>query len=360
MEAFNDRARAVRAGEELPVERLAAYLAAAAPDLAGPLTVEQFPAGYSNLTYLLRSGERELVLRRPPFGVAKGSAHDMSREYRVLHSLAPVYLLAPRPVLYCADESVLGAPFFVMERVPGVILRGQPPPGLALDAAMLRGLSAAAIDNLAAIHALPWTALPLAEGSHPAGYVERQVAGWARRYAAAQTDEIPDMTAVIAWLTAHLPPESGAALIHNDYKYDNLVLDPADLTRIRGVLDWEMATIGDPLLDLGTTLGYWVEAGDPPELQAARFGLTALPGNLTRAELAARYAAQSGRDVSNVVYYYVYGLFKIAVIVQQIYARYRRGFTQDARFAGLIAVVRTLGRVAVQAGARDRLDPPAG
>ncbi len=353
---FLDQPKPVRAGEELAGDRLADYLAAHLPDLSGPLTVTQFPAGYSNLTYLLQMGGRDLVLRRPPFGVGKGSAHDMGREYRVLAALAPLYPRVPQPLLYCTDEAVLGVPFYVMERVPGVILRARPPAGLVLDALVLRGLSTATIDNLAAIHALPLTAPGLTAGSHPEGYVGRQIAGWARRYGAAKTDEIPEIEGVIAWLTDHLPPESGATLIHNDYKYDNLVLNPADLTQIRAVLDWEMATIGDPLLDLGTTLGYWVEADDPPELQAQSFGITARPGNLTRPELVARYAAQSGHDVSNVVYYYVYGLFKIAVIVQQIYARYRQGYTQDPRFAGLLAVIRTLGQTAAQASARNRLD----
>jgi aminoglycoside phosphotransferase (APT) family kinase protein len=353
---FADRPRAVRAGEELPVEALASYLAAADPTLAGPLTVKQFPSGFSNLTYLLEMGGREWVLRRPPFGVRKGSAHDMGREYRVLAALAPIYPKAPRPLVYCEDESVIGAPFYVMERVPGVILRGQPPKGLTLDPPVLHGLSEATIANLATIHALPYGATGLAEGSHPEGYVERQISGWARRYEAARTDDLPDIEAAIKWLTDHQPPQAGATLIHNDYKYDNLVLDPADLTQIRAVLDWEMATIGDPLMDLGTTLGYWVEAGDAPGLRSLGIGLTALPGNMTRAELAARYAVHSGRDVSNIVFYYVYGLFKIAVIAQQIYARYKQGFTKDERFAHLIVAIRTLGQTATQAIAHNRLD----
>src|SRR5689334_19944128 len=289
-----DQAQAVRPGEELDLARLAAYLATAAPDLAGPIEVQQFPQGYSNLTYLLRIGGREVVLRRPPFGVGKGSAHDMGREYRTLAGVARVYPRVPRPLVYCADETVLGAPFYLMERVPGVILRARPPAGLDLAPATMRRLAEATIDNLAAIHALDYEAAGLGDLGHPAGYAARQVQGWTARYARARTDDIPEIAQAAGWLAEHIPAESGAALLHNDYKYDNLVLDPVDLSRIRAVLDWEMATIGDPLMDLGTTLGYWVQADDPPELQAMRFGPTTLPGNLIRAELVQRYAQASG------------------------------------------------------------------
>jgi aminoglycoside phosphotransferase (APT) family kinase protein len=349
-----DQAQVVRPGEELDTVRLAAYLATAAPDLAGPIQVEQFPQGYSNLTYLLRLGGREVVLRRPPFGVGKGSAHDMGREYRTLAGVAQVYPLVPRPLVYCADETVLGAPFYLMERVPGVILRARPPAGLDLPPPTVRRLAEATIDNLAAIHALDYEAAGLGDLGHPAGYVGRQVMGWTARYTRARTDDIPEIEQAAGWLAAHIPPVAGATLLHNDYKYDNLVLDPAALPRIRAVLDWEMATIGDPLMDLGTTLGYWVQADDPPELRAMRFGPTTLPGNLTRAELVQRYAQTSGRDVSSIGFYYVYGLFKIAVIAQQIYARYRQGYTQDARFAGLRPAIQALGRTAAQAIASGR------
>ena len=350
-----DQPQAVRPGEELDAARLAAYLATAAPALSGPIRVEQFPQGYSNLTYLLRIGGREVVLRRPPFGVGKGSAHDMAREYRTLAGVSRVYPRVPRPLVYCADETVLGAPFYLMERVPGVILRARPPAGLALPPATMRRLAEATIDNLAAIHALDYEAAGLGAPGHPAGYAERQVQGWTARYARARTDDIPEIEQAAAWLAAHIPPEAPPALLHNDYKYDNLVLDPADLPRIRAVLGWEMATLGDPLMDLGTTLGYWVQAGDPPELQAMRFGPTTLPGNLTRAELVQRYAQAGGRDVGNIGFYYVYGLFKIAVIAQQIYARYRQGVTHDARFAGLLPAIQALGRAAVRAMTSGRL-----
>ncbi len=343
-----DQPRDVRPGEELPIEKLTAYLRAQLPHYAGALTVKQFPSGHSNLTFLLQVGEQELVLRRPPFGANIKTAHDMGREYKILSHLHPVYDKVPRPLLYCDDDSVIGAPFYVMERVRGIVLRAKPPQGLALTPEVMRDLSRALVDNLAAIHAIDYAAAGLSDLGKPQGYAARQVRGWTERYANAKTDDIPEIERVAAWLTEHIPPESGAALIHNDYKYDNLVLDPNNLRNIRAVLDWEMATIGDPLMDLGTSLGYWVEANDPEELRALAFGLTMLPGNLTRAEIAQRYARVTGRDVAHIQFYYVYALFKIAVIVQQIYNRYRQGFSHDPRFAKMIDAVRVLGMTAAR------------
>ncbi len=349
-----DRAVGVRQGEELDTGKLEAFLKEHIPDLDGPLTVRQFPSGFSNLTYLLRVGEREMVLRRPPFGANIRSAHDMGREYRVLSGLIKVYPKVPRPLAYCEDASVLGAPFYVMERVAGVILRARPPKDADLPPALMANLSAAAVDNLAKIHGLDYEAAGLGDLGHPDGYVQRQIEGWSRRYRKAQTDEVTEIDAVMAWLAQNRPAESGAALIHNDYKFDNLVLDPNDLTRIKAVLDWEMCTIGDPLMDLGTSLGYWIEAGDPPALLGL-LNLTALPGVYDRAQVVARYEQASGRAVENPLFYYVYGVFKIAVIVQQIYVRYRKGLTQDQRFAPLIHVVRACGETATLALEKGRI-----
>jgi aminoglycoside phosphotransferase (APT) family kinase protein len=344
-----DTAGPVRPGEELPVASLEAYLGKCLPEASGPLTVEQFPSGYSNLTYLLRRGDREFVLRRPPFGNQVKSAHDMGREYRVLSKLSAVFPPAPRPYCYCDDDTVLGAPFYVMERRRGVVLRHADNPGVALDPPTARGLSEALIDNLAILHALDYRAAGLADLGKPDGYVARQVTGWITRYTNSQTDPLPEMDRVAQWLTDHKPTESDAALIHNDYKYDNVVLDPENLTRVVAVLDWEMATIGDPLMDLGTTLGYWVEAGDPQPMHANAVGPTALPGSLTRRELVARYADKTGRDVSGILFHYCFGVYKIAVIIQQIYARYVRGHTRDARFARLNERVAALGQTAILA-----------
>lgn len=333
----------VRQGEELSLERLADYLSRQLPGAEGALTVEQFPHGYSNLTYLIRFGNRELVLRRPPFGNVVASAHDMAREFRILSRLSGIYPAAPRPELYCDDVSVIGAPFYVMERRRGVILRKTLPKGMTIDPEMARRMSCALVDNLAALHALDSARAGLADLGKPDGYVQRQVAGWTKRFREAQTSVVPSLERVADWLQANQPPESGAAIIHNDYKYDNVMLAEDDPTRIVAVLDWEMATIGDPLMDLGTSLAYWVEASDPPALQQAAFGPTALPGSLTRQQIVDRYAAQTGREISHPLFYYVYGLFKLAVIVQQIYARFVRGKTTDARFARLDQLVALLG-----------------
>ncbi|MBI3792579.1 MAG: phosphotransferase family protein [Gemmatimonadetes bacterium] len=353
-----DSARPVRKGEEIDAAKLSAWCATHAPEVAGEITVQQFPRGFSNLTYLLSVGGRDYVLRRPPRGVKKGSAHDMSREFRILTALHARGGPVPRPVANCEDESVIGAPFYIMERVAGVILRSVPPAGVTLDAATMRGLSHAFVEALIGIHATPLDTPGIAELGHPEGYVTRQVQGWAARYERARTDDVPDMAWLARWLDEHRPAESGGALIHNDFKYDNFVLDPADLTRIIAVLDWEMTTVGDPLMDLGTSLGYWVDGDDPPELRALGLGITALPGNLSRNELWARYHARTGRALTDPVFYYVFGLFKLAVIAQQIYARFQAGLTTDERFASLGLAVRALaalGRRAVELRRIDRL-----
>lgn len=346
MEVPLDQSAPVRPGEGLRTTELEPYLLSRLPDALGPLVIEQFPYGHSNLTYLLRLGSTELVLRRPPFGNQVQTAHDMSREYRVLSKLSAVFPPAPRPYLYCEDESVIGAPFYVMERRQGVVLRKSLPRGLSLDRETMRRLSTSLIDNLGQLHAVDFAAAGLSELGKPAGYVTRQVTGWINRFANAKTDDVPSMDRVTGWLTEHQPTESGAAVIHNDYKFDNLLLRPDDLTQIVAVLDWEMATLGDPLMDLGTTLGYWIEASDPEPLKAAAMGPTALPGCLTRRELVDRYSTTTGREVRQPEFYYCFGLFKIVVIIQQIYARFVRGHTSDARFAHLNQFVAVLGQQA--------------
>jgi len=352
-----DQSSQIRKGEELPVEPLYGYLNARLPDLSAPLIVEQFSAGFSNLTYLLRSGDRELVLRRPPVGAKIKTAHDMSREYRILSHLYPVYPKVPRPLLFCDDESILGAPFYVMERVTGIILRAQRPTGLDLAPALMRRLSQAFIENLAEIHELDYEAAGLGELGSPQGYVKRQVEGWTKRYFNARTDDVPAIEKLAEWLHQNLPPDSERpSLIHNDYKYDNLVLDPDDLGRVIAVLDWEMATIGDPLMDFGTSLGYWVETNDPEEWQRYGFGLTSLPGSFTRTELLDHYMQRTGRRIDDPVFYFAYGLLKIAVIVQQIYFRYQKGLTRDPRFASLGALVKACGDLAQRAIQRGRID----
>jgi aminoglycoside phosphotransferase (APT) family kinase protein len=352
-----DATRPVRPGEEIDAAALALWLKPRLPGIEGPIAIEQFPGGHSNLTYLLRFGDDELVLRRPPFGSKVKTAHDMGREYRVLSRLYAAYPKAPRALLHCDDPEIIGAPFYIMERVRGVILR-QPraPQGIDLPPERMRAISEAAVDGLADLHAVDYRAAGLEGLGKPEGYVIRQVEGWTGRWQKSRTDDVPDLDRAAAWLAGHLPQETGAALIHNDYKYDNLVLHPQELERIVAVLDWEMATVGDPLMDLGTSLGYWMDPDDTPELRLLPAGPTTLPGNLSRAGVVERYAARTGRDVSQIVFYYVYGLFKIAVIAQQIYYRYKQGLTRDQRFAALIGAVRILGHTASRAIAKNRID----
>jgi aminoglycoside phosphotransferase (APT) family kinase protein len=349
MNALLDRAAAIRQGEELDLVKLEEYLRQHLPQFALPLTVEQFPHGHSNLTYLLRLGENEFVLRRPPFGNQVQTAHDMSREYRVLSKLSAVFPPAPRPYLFCDDASVIGAPFYVMQRRQGIILRKSLPAGLSISPEIARSLGQSLVKALAELHAVDYQAAGLGDLGKPAGYVSRQVTGWIDRYTKAKTDDISTMDGAARWLTEHLPAESGTAIIHNDYKFDNVILDPTDLTRIVAVLDWEMATLGDPLMDLGTTLGYWIETNDPEPLRLARLGPTMIPGSLTRRELVECYEHATGRRVSNPLFYYCFGLFKIAVIIQQIYARFARGNTHDPRFARLNEVVAVMSQQAQRA-----------
>jgi aminoglycoside phosphotransferase (APT) family kinase protein len=343
-DALQDGSKPIRAGEELDLTRLEPYLRNHFPDLGGALVVTQFPSGHSNLTYSVSLGDKEMVLRRPPFGSKVKSAHDMGREYHVLTKLHPAYP-TPQPLLYCTDESLLGAPFYVMERVRGVILRRNLPQGLELPPDTARKLSESFIDNLAALHGLNYGALGLAELGKPQGYLERQVRGWMDRYQGSKTHELPEVEPLSAWLRGNIPARSDATLVHNDYKFDNMVLDPADITRIKAVLDWEMCTLGDPLTDLGAALAYWIDPDDATEMQMVRWGPTIAPGMLRRAELAQRYAEKTGRDLSNLVFYYAFAMFKLAVIIQQIYYRYFHGFTKDERFASLGEVASTLMKV---------------
>jgi aminoglycoside phosphotransferase (APT) family kinase protein len=350
----HDEPQPVRAGEELPLDRLEAFLRTVRPNLAGPLSVAQFPGGYSNLTYLVRAGEEELVLRRPPVGAVVRGGHDMLREHRLLSRLAPVYAKAPRPVAVCEDPSVLGAPFYLMERVHGVILRRHRPIETPVD---VGALSAALVDTLAELHAVDVAGAGLEGLGKPQGYALRQVRGWTERWNASRTADVPAVEAAARWLNAQPWPDLRPALVHNDFKYDNVVLDPDDLARVVAVLDWEMATVGDPLLDLGTSLAYWVDADDAPAWrEGALIDLTSRPGSLTRAQVAERWARTLHRDLDALVPAYVFGLFKVAVIAQQIYVRFQRGLTQDPRFGQLGAVVAACGETAEAAIARRRID----
>jgi aminoglycoside phosphotransferase (APT) family kinase protein len=346
-EMKTDQPANIRNGEELDIEKLNLYLANNAPGMGNILSVTQFPGGFSNLTYCLKTNDKEYVLRRPPFGANVKSAHDMGREYKVLGLLKKYYSKVPQPVLFCENEDVMGAPFYIMERLNGVILRANTAPKMNLPADTLCSISQALIDNLVDLHALDIESTGLIQLGKPDGYVQRQVEGWIKRYYNAETDKINSLDEIAEWMKNNQPVSGAPSFIHNDYKYDNVVLNPANLSEITGVLDWEMSTVGDPLMDIGATLAYWSEATDASELKF--FNLTWLPGNLTRQQVAERYANKSGRDLSNILFYYIFGLYKNAVIVQQIYARWKQGHTKDPRFGTLLPVIRQLGTQAVNA-----------
>jgi aminoglycoside phosphotransferase (APT) family kinase protein len=348
--AREDAPADIRKGEELDLAKLAAYLDGQFG--AAPVTVSQFPGGHSNLTYLVHHGDRDYVLRRPPFGSKVKTAHDMGREFTVLSKLAAVYSRAPKPFAYEATGEVLGAPFYLMERRRGVILRKELPEVLKADPSRVPRICTELVDALVDLHAVDYAAAGLGDFGKPTGYIERQVTGWAKRYVDSQTDDIPAITEASAWLAANLPAEGAPALIHNDFKFDNVIFD-AELEHITGVLDWEMATIGDPLMDLGTSLSYWAEASDSQALHQLPLGPTAQPGMVTRREFAERYFERSGRPPVNLVFYYAFGLWKNSVVLQQIYYRWRKGITSDARFAQLIFGARMLAeqaRLAIQRG----------
>ncbi|HEV8675142.1 MAG TPA: phosphotransferase family protein [Methylomirabilota bacterium] len=345
----------VRPDEELDWKGLAGYLRDRLPTADGSLAVSQFPGGHSNLTYLLRFGDQEYVLRRPPLGPVAPTAHDMAREYRVLSALWPVFPPAPRPYLLCEEAAVIGAPFYVMERRHGLVVRTTIPPELGDDLALRRRASQALVDTLVGLHAVDWAAIGLAGLGRPAGFVERQVRGWAERYERAKTRDIPAIRDLARWLAERIPPALPPTLLHNDFKLDNVMLDRTDPGRVMAVLDWEMATLGDPLVDLGLLLCYWGDPVDPPARRQSVSQVTAEPGFLTRAEVLARYGVATGRDVSRIAFYETFALYKVAVVVQQIYVRYARGQTQDARFAGFEQRVIGLAEAALDLAERSGL-----
>lgn len=354
--ALNDQTISIREGEELDGAAIDACLKAHLPSLSGTPTIRQFPGGASNLTYLLAYPDRELVLRRPPFGQKARSAHDMPREYRILDKLSRSFGYCPRPVLLCSDESIIGTQFYVMERLRGIILRKDLPPELGLDTPATTLLCKSFVDRLVELHRVDYHACGLSDLGLPEGYVKRQVEGWRERYHNALTPDAPQWAEVIAWLREKMPPESGrASLIHNDYRFDNVMLDPVNPTRITGVLDWELATLGDPLMDLGNCLAYWVDVTDPVPVQRTRRQPSNAPGMLTRAQIVAYYGERSGIAVSNFDFYYVQGLFRLAGIIQQIYYRYYHGQTQDSRFAHFIHMNGLLERMSLQVIQRSAL-----
>ena len=333
----------VREGEQIDTQALKAYLRGKLEGVESGLTIRQFPGGHSNLTYLLETGGREYVLRRPPLGPVAPKAHDMAREYSVLGAVHPFFPQAPRVFLLCDNPAVIGAIFFVMERRRGLVLRRDIPAEYAGDAGFGGRVSEAFVDCLAALHAVDVTRVRLGK---PAGFLERQVNGWAERWQRAQTETLPRMEELMRWLRDRLPESPAPTLVHNDYKLDNMMLNAESPNRVEAVLDWEMATVGDPLVDLGCVMCYWPQAGDPPVRRDALSDITTRPGWFTRAQLVERYARLTGRDVSGLRYYEVFGIFKIAVVLQQIFFRYRCGQTRDQRFRNFDQRVRGLVEIA--------------
>src|SRR5664280_2437354 len=295
---------------------LCRFLAGVEPAFADPagVTLQPFSGGVSNLTALLRSGDRKLVVRRAPPGKKAATAHDMVREARVLTAVRPHFPLVPRVITVGEDPVILGTPFFVMEFLEGrTIGRDLPEP---VSPRQARTLCERLVDLHADLHGIDLESTGLASLGRAEGYVKRQIEGWAKRYRAARTDDVPRCERIIAWLEEQMPAEAGACLVHNDFKFDNVVVAPDDVTRIVGILDWEMATVGDPLMDLGASLAYWVQRDDPTTLQAIRTQPTTVPGMMTRSEVVAHYAARTGREIADVTYYYVYGLLRLAAIAR--------------------------------------------
>ena len=299
--------------------------------------VMQFRSGASNLTYLLKYPGRELVLRRPPGGMKAASAHDMKREFLIQSRLQPVYPLVPSMIALCDDHSVIGSDFYVMDRVVGDIFRRDIPE--SVTAADVSVMADSLINGLVQLHAVD--ASILAELNKGEGYVHRQVEGWSKRYRNALTDDVPNGEKVMAWLDANQPADVDSCVIHGDWRIDNVVFD-LQQARIVGVLDWELATVGDPLMDLGSALAYWVDRDDEPAFASLRRQPSHLPGMPTREEFVARYLQLSGRTCADFTFYEVFGLFRLAVIIQQIWARYRAGQTTNPAFAGFGDAVNTL------------------
>jgi len=335
--ALIDPSTQIRPGEELDANALDAYLKANLPGLDGVPLVTQFPGGASNLTYLLSYPGRDLVIRRPPFGHKARTAHDMGREYRILSQLGSSFPYCPRALLYCNNEAVMGAPFYVMERIEGIILRADLPAELGMSPTTTEALCKRFIDTLVQLHEVDYNACGLGDLGKPAGYVQRQISGWCERYDKAMTADAPHWHEVKQWLHDKMPGDHPrATLVHNDYRFDNVILDPEKPMHIIGVLDWELTTLGDPLMDLGNSLAYWIEAGDPAPLQSMRRQPSHAPGMLTRQQIVDYYAERANISIDNFDFYYTYGLFRLAGIVQQIYYRYFHGQTQDKRFASFI------------------------
>jgi aminoglycoside phosphotransferase (APT) family kinase protein len=345
----------VRAGEELNLAALDSYLREHIPsafDLIATIEIKQFPGGHSNLTYSIRYGDREFVLRRPPVGPVAPTAHDMPREYKLLSVINPHFPLAPKPVLLCEDSSIIGVPFYLMEQRRGLIVRFKVPEQIGENLDLRRRLSESVVDTLVALHGVDIGSSGIVQIGKPDGFITRQVRGWADRWLRSKTGELAEMDQVIQWLIERIPADvdENATIVHNDFKLDNIMLDENDPARVVAVLDWEMCTVGDPLVDVGLFLSYWTMKGaeDAAERNSSLHAVTNGPGWMTRAEIIERYEAATGRDLSRIVFYETFARFKVAVVIQQIYFRYVQGQTSDERFRNFDALVKELSREALE------------
>jgi aminoglycoside phosphotransferase (APT) family kinase protein len=355
----------IRPGEELDNDALERYLRERLPELMSGETlgcarmeIEQFPGGHSNLTYLVRLGGHEFVLRRPPFGPVAPTAHDMPREFRLLSAVHPHFALAPRTYLLCEDASIIGVPFYLMERRRGLVIRRDIPKEVGDDQGQRRRVSQGMVDTLAALHSVDIYSTGLLGIGKPVGFVSRQVRGWTDRWQRSKTSEVFEIDEVISWLAERIPPEPDpergrpATLVHNDFKLDNVMLDPDDPSRVVAILDWEMCTVGDPLVDVGIFLCYWAQKDDPEARRESISPVTTEPGWMSRGEITDRYAMKTGRELSGIAFYEVFALFKVAVVLQQIYFRFVRGQTHDERFKDFDRRVAGLARAALELAER--------
>ena len=342
--AENNPTAPVRSGEELDWQALDKHLKKVIPGLQGQPGISQFASGNSNLTYRLKYDNEDLVIRRPPFGTKAKSAHSMIREYRVMRALKPVYACVPDTLYYTDDESVIGSEFYVMRKVEGQVIKASIPDEWAFTAADTRRLCRRFWEKLIELHQVDYRSAGLKDFGKPEGYIQRQVLGWNGRYERVITPDVGEFGDVRHWLETNMPPESGHhAILHGDYRIDNVILDARDPTELRAVLDWEICALGEPLMDLGNALAYWIEPGDPTYLKALQMQPSTAEGMMTRSEILELYGESTGRDTSGILFYLVYGYFRNAVILQQIYYRFYHGQTKDERFRYFGVATRNLG-----------------
>jgi len=324
-------------------------------DVKSDIETRRFTGGFSNLTYLLLVENKEYVLRRPPFGAVK-RGHDMSREYKVLSNLYKEFNKIPKVFAFTDDKTILGASFYIMEKANGIILDFPEAKRRNISSDDFRTISNTWLDTFVELHEVNYKAAGLSDLGKPKGYVERQISNWAKQFEKAKTDAITESEFVINWLQNNQPKENSSSLIHNDFKYDNVMFKDNSWTEINTILDWEMCTLGDPLMDLGTSLSYWITEDDMDALKKGLPSPTIFKGNPNRLDIVELYSKKSGRPINNLVFYYVYGLFKLSVIVQQIYYRYHRGYTKDKRFANLNKHTQLLFTIAWQAIQKNKID----